>query len=162
MLTPARLRELLSYDPVVGEWRWLISRGNVRCGSIAGTINKSGYRHIGIDGHRYTSNRLAILYMTGSWPVHMVDHKNGITDDDRWDNLRMATNAQNQYNSKLRSDNTSGFRGVSFDKNHNRWRVTIRVDGKERYIGRFATREEGAMAYGKESERLHGEFARKT
>jgi hypothetical protein len=160
-LTHERLLELLHYDPLTGEWRWLVSNSNrVRAGSIAGSIN-NGYRYIKIDGHSYRSNRLAVLYMTGEWPPHLVDHENGQHADDRWENLRPATNAQNTQNSRLLDTNTSGFKDVSFDLRRGKWVAQIRCDGEHNWIGYFSTREAAAIAIAEASEQLHGAFAHK-
>jgi hypothetical protein len=77
-----------------------------------------------------------------------VDHINGNTLDNRRQNLRPATRAQNSWNSRLRSNNTSGRRGVSFCKMTGRWSALIRSNGKgPKRLGRFATVEEAAAAY---------------
>lgn len=65
MITQERLKELLTYDPATGEFRWIVSRGPNRAGNSAGCIDKAGYRIIEIDGKAYRAARLAFLYMTG-------------------------------------------------------------------------------------------------
>src|SRR4029434_9631151 len=100
MLTAERLREVLTYDPESGLFLWNITTSNrVRAGDIAGnTENHYGYRRIGIDGKLYRGARLAWLYMKGEWPPGRVDHKNRNRIDDRWENLRLCTHAQNVAN----------------------------------------------------------------
>ena len=69
MLTQERLKEVLHYYPETGIWTWLISETHrIHVGDRAGGIKEKGYRTIGIDGKRYRSARLAVLYMTGKWP----------------------------------------------------------------------------------------------
>jgi hypothetical protein len=165
-LTYERLLELLHYDPLTGVWLWLVSRGGVRAGAIAGRnqshdLPNCGYRYIKIDGRMYRSNRLAVFYMTGEWPPHLVDHENGKHDDDRWENLRLATDAQNNQNGELRSDNKSGIKGVRFRKAMRKWAAEIRCNGERHWLGLFTTREEAAIAVAEASERLHGDFAHK-
>ena len=110
MLTQLKLRELFNYDPVTGIFvnRRLAHRAT-------GSITLEGYRTIHVDGERFRAARLAVLYMTGEWPKEHVDHINGFRLDDRWENLREATRSENMRNTKLRSNNTSGTRGVSWN-----------------------------------------------
>lgn len=84
------------------------------------------------------------------------DHLSGATLDNRRSNLRISTPAQNSYNRRRRSSNTSGFKGVFLD--HGRWRASIRR-GKLIHLGMFDTAAEAAAAYDKAARELHGEFA---
>lgn len=88
-----------------------------------------------------------------------VDHINGDGLDNRRCNLRLATAAQNQMNQRRRRDNTSGFKGVRFDRARQRWRAEIRVDGKHIFLGRFDTPVEAHRAYCKAAALYFGEFA---
>lgn len=76
-----------------------------------------------------------------------VDHINRNKLDNRRSNLRSVTRSQNERNKSLRSDNTSGYKGVHWDKSHKKWYAGIRHDGKRIYLGRFATAEEASRAY---------------
>jgi hypothetical protein len=93
-----------------------------------------------------------------------VDHKdgNGLNNRRRGKagNLRFATKSQNQCNARMRSDNTSGFRGVYFDKRRGHWRMHVRIKGKSVVRGGFMNPESAAAAYAKASAELHGEFGR--
>ncbi len=109
----------------------------------------------GADG-RHTSQRMH-TFLTG-WPE--VDHRNGDGLDNRRENLRAATRTQNMANTRLRSNNTSGFKGVSFDNRTARWIAAIRLDGHSYFLGRFDVPEEAARAYDAAALRLFGEFAR--
>jgi hypothetical protein len=93
-------------------------------------------------------------FLTG-WPY--VDHVNGNGLDNRRDNLRPATRAQNQRNARRRIDNTSGFKGVSI--NRGRWQAVIRAGGTPRNLGRFDDPESAARAYDAAARELHGEYA---
>jgi hypothetical protein len=162
MLTQERLKQLLSYDPLTGDWHWIANLAGVLAGYIDSPNDPNkGYRRIWVDGNLYRSSRLAVLYMTGAWPPHLVDHENGKHDDDRWENLRPATHAQNTQNSKLRSTNTSGVKGLCFDKSKHKWRAQINCDGEHYHLGYFAIKEEAAITVAEASERLHGDFAHK-
>lgn len=160
MITAERLRELLHYDPVTGEFRWLVSRGGIRAGSFAGCTTKVGYRLISIDGRCYRGHRLAWLYMTGEWPADEVDHVNLVRDDDRWENLREATHEENLRNYPRPRHNTSGVKGVYWNKKNRKWKAQIRVNRSRIYLGLFDSLDEAAAAYAAASAQHHGEFGR--
>lgn len=160
-LTAQRARELLDYDPETGEFRWKVTRGGVTRGSIAGYIDPDGYRHIRIAGYLYLAHRLAWLITHGSWPTLEIDHRNVKPGDDRIKNLREATRAQNHQNIGVRSDNTSGYKGVSFDRINRKWVARIRVTGgRYKNLGRFPFPDQAHAAYIEAARDLHGEFAR--
>lgn len=89
-----------------------------------------------------------------------VDHKNGNKLDNRKSNLRFATKPQNQWNSKMRINNTSGFKGVSFEKAKGKYAARIRVGSKYFRCGYFCTAIEAAAAYDAAATHYFGEFAR--
>jgi hypothetical protein len=161
MVTAYRLRELLDYNQETGVFTQRLNRTGVKAGAIAGTNHCMGYRTIRLEGRDYLAHRLAWLYMTGAWPTHQIDHINGVKDDNCFANLREATHAENNRNTGRRSDNTSGFKGVIFDRrNGGRWRAYIQKNGRMRHIGGFDTPEEAHKAYCEAAREHHGEFAR--
>ena len=89
-----------------------------------------------------------------------VDHINGNQLDDRIENLRLATKGQNCYNRGRRSDNISGYKGVSWSNKQGRWRARITVGTICKHIGYFGTKEQAHEAYCKAANDLHGEFCR--
>jgi hypothetical protein len=93
----------------------------------------------------------------GEWPSLFVDHKDRDTTNDKIDNLRQATRTQNHGNSKVRSDNTSGFKGVW--PVGNRYRAKITVGQKDIHIGYFDTVQQAHEAYMKAAREYFGEFA---
>lgn len=162
-LTAERLREILHYDPETGLFTWCAHttpRHRTTGGQIAGRRQSRGYIQITIDGRCYVAHRLAWFYITGSWPAAEIDHINGIRDDNRFVNLREATRAQNMANSRRLHSNTSGFKGVSFDKRDGRWRAYIRGNQRRHHLGSFDTPEEAHAAYCAAAAELFGEFAR--
>lgn len=163
-LTQQRLKELVSYNPATGEFVWIGMESKKACvliGKRAGTFHKkSGYWKICIDRRIYKAARLAWLYMTGEWPSGDIDHEDTNRSNDTWSNLRDATNAQNHWNTKKRTTNTSGFKGVTWDSARGKWQARITVNYKMIHLGRFATAEEAAAAYWSAATKNFGEFAR--
>ena len=92
-------------------------------------------------------------------PHEQVDHIDGNGLNNRRENLRIATAAQNQRNAKLRIDNTSGYKGVYFDKRKKKWRGLIKFNQKTIHLGSYATPEAAHEAYCKAAKELFGEFA---
>ena len=159
MLTQSELKEFLSYDPEIGIFTWLKAIGKrVRVGSVAGTYRK-GYIRIGLARKQYSAHRLAFLFMTGLFPPEEVDHINGIKADNRRLNLRQATRNQNMCNQSKRSDNTSGFKGIGWDKVAKKWEASIKHMNQHIYLGLFTTPEAAHQAYIAAAEKLHGNFA---
>lgn len=161
-LTAERLREVLSYNPETGAFTNRVTRSpRAIKGSVAGCTRKSdGYIKISIDRKDYRAHILAYLYMTGEWPVDQIDHVNRDRVDNRWENLRDATNSQNQANAGIRRDNTSGAKGVYWDRAREKWAVQINVKGTHIYLGRFTDVEDAAAAYAVAADRYFGEYAR--
>ena len=136
ILTQARLKEVLHYDPDTGVFtRITKSAQRVNIGDVAGFINNAGYRIIGIDSVQYLAHRLAFLYMTGSFPSHDTDHKYGNKADNRWEKIRSATRQKNARNQKIRSTNKSGVNGVYWVERLNKWLASIEVDSKSINLG---------------------------
>jgi AP2 domain-containing protein/HNH endonuclease len=88
-----------------------------------------------------------------------VDHRSGDTLDNRRANLRLAP-FQNQWNQALHTNNSSGWKGVSWYKRSRRWMAFIRVNGKRHHLGYFADPLDAARAYDIAAVKLHGEYAR--
>lgn len=155
MITQERLKEKLTYSPDTGDFHW------IKSGKKAGTLTLCKYWQIAIDGKTYLAHRLAFLYMTGKFPKEEVDHINMDKIDNRWCNMREATHVENGRNRRITSNNTSGFRGVYFDRGRSPpWRASTSVNGKYKYIGRFKTPELAYMAFTKFAQETYGEFYR--
>jgi hypothetical protein len=89
-----------------------------------------------------------------------VDHRNLNTLDNRKENLRVCTHAENLMNRKKHKDNTSGYKGVDFSKDHNKWRALICINYKRKHLRYYNTPEETYNAYCEASKKYHGEFGR--
>jgi hypothetical protein len=159
-ITAERLRYLLHYEPLTGVFRWRISTSNrMPVGTMAGAYSH-GYCTIGIDGCRYRAANLAYLYMTGEWPTAGIDHKDQDSTNDRWENLRLADQSQNNANSRMRKDNVSGSRGVSWSRSKLKWRAYVSLNGKQFFCGYHDSIEDAKAARDSKASLLFGEFAR--
>ena len=115
------LQQLLEYNQSTGEFTWIVSRGGVKVGAIAGKAMPNGYRQIRVRGRSYYAHRLAWLFAKGEDPMWLtIDHKDGDKGNNAISNLRLADETSQRGNVGLRSDNSSGIRGVHFDKSRNK------------------------------------------
>jgi len=160
ILTADLLREVVYYDPATGVFTWRNRRRQMPAGSLAGTPNPDGYWYIKIDGKRYPAHRLAWLYVYGEWPSGFLDHKDCNKENSCIENLRLASKSQNGANRRQCSHNTSGYKGVSWHRQNNKWSAGTRVNGIRHHLGYFDTPEAAHAAYVDAAKRLHGEFAR--
>ena len=159
MISQAQLKEVLEYNPDTGLFTWKKTfRNRVVVGSVAGCKNK-GYIVIKINRKRHLAHRLAYLYMAGKFPENLIDHINHIRDDNRWTNLRDATTSQNQANRVKQKNNTSGYKGVRWNKTTKKWCARIRYMNKDIHIGVYTTPQEASEAYKKKAIELFGEFS---
>ena len=90
----------------------------------------------------------------------MIDHIDGDGSNNRLSNLRLATHTENMRNIGKASRNTSGFKGVSWHKQRQKWTVRAKAGGKNLYLGLFDTAAEAAAAYDAAIGKIHGEFGR--
>lgn len=163
MIDRKRLFEVLDYDAETGVFAWKIARPRgVKPGDIAGSIDADGYRQVSVDGRVYRIHRLAWLWMTGERPDRQIDHICGDKLNNTFANLRPATHGQNLRNRGAQSNNTSGRKGVSWNKKISKWSVQIGADGRRIHLGFYDENklDEAASAYERAAKELHGEFAR--
>ena len=115
----------------------------------------------GIGGRKSRRTELLHRVILGlSNPLSQGDHGSGDGLDNRWGNLRYASNAQNSRNGRRHADGTSRFKGVSWDPKRKRWQAGIGIDRKRLALGRFKSEVAAARAYDKAALLHHGEFAR--
>ena len=156
VLTQERLRELLDYDSETDVFRWKVNRSNIKAGTITGCrCKKRGYLLIGVDGGIHLAHRLAYCWMTGGWPEHQIDHRNGVRDDNRWTNLRSATHIENCHNLKKSEKNKSGYTGAFYWEDRDVFISSIRANRRRCFLGYFSTAEEAHAAYLAAKARLH-------
>jgi len=162
MITQDYLKERLDYNPETGIWIWKTHYFKSMIGTRAGSLDCHGYRRIGIDYEEYKEHKLAFLYMKGEWPEIGIDHENTIKDDNSWTNLRKANKSQNNCNRGKQKNNTSGFKGVFFDKRDKSYYAQIRINGKCIPLGRSKDPKVCSQLYIEAQQKYHGNFKNKT
>jgi len=154
-ITQSELKKLLHYDPESG----LFTRVNPASETpsnenIVGCEDNNGYIVIWAKGKLYRAHRLAWFYVYGTWPPE-VDHKYHIRNDNRISKLRAASRKENCTNVSLSTKNTSGVVGVYWDKQSQKWKAAVGVDGKSITLGRYFDKFEAICAR-KSSDREYG------
>lgn len=157
-LTRERLLEVMTFDVDTGLFIWQTAGRGRNIGDIAGCLSQQGYRLIGIDGQIYHAHRLVWLLAYGEWPSRDIDHRDRDRDNNRLSNLRLATTAENQWNTVPPKNNTSGHKGVFCLRG--KWMVLIQKNRKRQYVGLFKSFEAACAAYDNAAKDLHGPFAR--
>lgn len=138
-LTQAYLKSIVHYDPETGVFTRKAKTSNrIKAGDIMGCVDSNGYLTASIMYRLYRLHRLAFLYMEGCLPPAHVDHINGIRHDNRWANLRHATDSVNRKNSCRSTANTSGVVGVSWDSRRSKWEAYIKADKRHHHLGRYS------------------------
>lgn len=157
----AKLRALIRYTPADGRFFWLQDRGAFKAGDELCHRRPDGYGSVTVrmEGRKWRIlfSRLAWVLMTGENPKNEIDHADTDPSNDRWANLREATAGQNKCNRKIRKDNKTGLKGVSFHRQSGLWRMRYGSDGKTSY---HSTAEAAAAAYRSTAAHKYGEFAR--
>ena len=117
-------------------------------GKPSGSILGNGYYYSRLSKLRYANHRIiyALHNNTIDFEGKLVDHIDGNKKNNNSNNLRLATNAENQYNSNKQKNNTSGHKNISFSKKLNKYKCAMRIKGKDVYIGCFETLEEAIKA----------------
>lgn len=162
-LTAEHLRQIVHYDPDTGILTWRRappnSKKKAQIGDVAGWEAK-GRIVLTIDGRNYQAGPLIWLYMTGEWPIGLIDHKDNVGINNRWLNFREADRHQNAANSKRQSNNRSGLKGVSWSRAANKWLGRINVHRKPIHLGVFDCKAAAHFAYIVAADTYFGEFAR--
>ena len=165
-LTAEQVRAILDYNPYTGifRWRYRHDRSNSwnakYTGQVAGSRGRVDCVAIAINGSMFKAHRLAWLYMTGKWPTVLIDHIDGNPMNNIFSNLRDANHIQNTANAKrLWRHNKSGFRGVHWRSERQKWYAVIWHKYTQRYLGTFDTPEEASEAYVRAAVALHGNYA---
>lgn len=156
----ARVKELFLYEAKTGLLIRCIKCGNAEAGSIAGSNNGRNFLRVSVDGERYLVHILAWYIKTGIWPSHLIDHKDCDGLNNRWRNLRAASQADNMANKRISSLNKSGFKGVCLDKRRGLYRAEIQKGSFKMFLGYYRTPEDAYAAYLVAAKIVHRKFAR--
>ena len=154
------LREVFSFDPYTGTFTYRVQRGAVTSGSKAGSLHRTGYIALRLNGRSILAHRAAWAMHFNEQPPINVDHVNCDRADNRISNLRPATPEQNQGNRLLSSNNTSGQKGVIFNKRLGKYVAQIRSAGRCKHLGVFDDIETARMAYSSAAQAKFGIFSR--
>lgn len=154
-----RVRELLDYEPLTGILTWRQARGGRRAGAVAGTPNAHGHLQIQIDGRNCYAHIVAWTHMTGAYPTVQIDHKDRDPANNRWLNLRPAPGSGNHWNRDAPRTNTSGHKGVSWDRRQRKWRAYATAHRRQKTFGYFVDIGDAVAAHAIGVAHLHGEFA---
>lgn len=119
-----------------------------RKGDSPKNIN-GGYLKVTIDRKSFLVHRLVFLMHYGYLP-ECIDHIDRNKLNNRPDNLRAADKKLNSWNRSKQKNNTSGSRGVSWNKSAGKWHAYIKVEGKRRHLGLFDCKEEARIRYEQE------------
>lgn len=143
--------------PLVEGWNWYAHvqrRADGKIRAVYAVRDSRGY----VDA-KQKEVRLHRIIMSAPDDL-AVDHIDCNGLNNRRANLRLATRAENNKNSRMRSDNASGFKGVHWNATYGKWNAQIRVNGKRLSLGYFTDIEDASGAYAKASAELHGDFGR--
>lgn len=152
------LRDALDYCPRTGTFTWRITTKNgvAQPGRGAGTINGTdGYVYIKFQRRNYKAHRLAWFFAHGEWPSVDIDHINRVRHDNRIENLRLATEAQNSANKGLDKRSKTGLRGVAWRARQKRYQATF----QNKHLGYFETKEDAHAAALGARKRAHPEHS---
>jgi hypothetical protein len=158
ILTQEYLHTLFDYKD--GSLYWKVKTSNrIKIGTKAGTIAKRGNLNININKKLHKAHRLIFMMHYGYVPK-IIDHIDGNPLNNCIKNLRPATELQNHHNMGISKRNTSGIKGVCWDKSKNKWLARCNFDYKAHHVGYFDKIEEAKKSIELYRNYLHGEFAR--
>lgn len=160
-ITNDYLKEVLKHDIDTGNFIWVKKtspKSRVNIGEIAGNLNNDGYRRIKLNGKKYQEHVLVWFYHYGKFPNEFLDHVDGDKANNRLENLRECSQGENNRNRAIASNNTTGFRGVTFCKQNGKFKATAHFNGEKIHLGYYITDLEASDVVEYNTKLLHGEF----
>lgn len=157
MITQKQCLDLFEYDN--GELYWKVKKGRSVVGKKVGCEDGKGYKVVMVNRKQYRVHRIIYLMHHGILP-DCLDHINNNKADNRIENLRPATVAENAMNQKIRSTNKSGVKNVCWHKYSKKWTVYFWVNNNNKVFGYYDSLEKAKSVAMKVRKELHKEFAR--
>lgn len=157
-LTQDDVKKMFDYRD--GNLYWKTTKRTNFIGKRVGYLQPNGYTRVNIKGNLKYLHRLIFLYHYGHWPKDQIDHIDGDPSNNRIENLREATNTQNNYNKTKYSRNTSGYKGVSWNKSAKKWEAYVTIDGERKYLGIYEDMQDAVQIASNARRVLHVEFAK--
>jgi len=159
MITQDQVKKLFCYDSNTGILTNRIHRSTrSRAGHSIGNSDSGGYLTTKIDSVQYKVHRVIFIYVYGYLPRY-VDHIDGDRLNNKTNNLRQATFSQNQQNTKIMKNNTTGCKGVSWCKKRRMYASRLYFKGKNKHLGYFYDLDVAAQVLRIKRVELHGEYA---
>ncbi|HCT7918305.1 TPA: HNH endonuclease [Pseudomonas aeruginosa] len=152
------MKRIFSYDPETGCLRWKENQQKRFIGRVAGFITHHGYRRVNVGKTKLHAHQIIWLMHYGELPDCEIDHINGMRDDNRLENLRLANQQQNQQNSNVRIDNVLGVKGVRLRPSGN-YQARVKLSDGSRAVKTFRTLTEAVSWLSMQREISHGEYA---
>jgi hypothetical protein len=156
------LNEIFEYKN--GEIYWKIVHpmcNNKKVGDLAGNKSSKVYFEVTIAGSPFRVHRIIWQMFNGPIPEgYYIDHIDGNPSNNKLENLRLANQKENSRNSKKPKNNTSGYKGVHWNKEKEKWQARVMINTITKHIGYFEDLIEAAKAYNEAALKYHGEFAK--
>lgn len=150
---------LYHFDYKDGQLYWKNRTSNRnKLGAKAGSPDKHGYVNICFNYKKHKMHRIIYLMHHGYLPKE-IDHIDGNPQNNAIENLREANRSQQLCNTKLRKNNSSGIKGVCWDKSKQKWLVRVNKDSKNVYMARFDDLELAELVAIEARAKFHGEYA---
>lgn len=141
-----KLQALMYWDDLRGSFINKVNRSsNSLAGEPSGSLRKDGYRAVVIGRYVYLEHRLVWFYFHGVWPEFELDHKDFNKSNNRLNNLRPATRAQQLQHTHGRGG-TSKYAGVGRHKASGKWYATININKKRAHLGLFCSEQDAIIA----------------
>lgn len=157
MISQNELIELFIYSK--GKLFWNKAKQSIKLGQEAGCLDDKGYICVTIKGKNYKLHRLIFLYHHGYLPK-FIDHIDTNIKNNNIENLRPATKSENACNRTKQKNNTSGIKGISWNKKLKKWRVQCNKDGKSFYLGVYSDINDAELTLLNFRVIIHGQYTR--
>jgi hypothetical protein len=156
IITQDYVKQLFEYRDGVLYWKVKHSK-KVNVGEKAGNVGYRGYIRVGFNQKKYSIHRIIFLIHYGYLP-EFLDHIDENKANNKIENLRPATRSENRYNIKKQVNNTSGVKGVCWNKRDKKWQVQITINGKQKTLGQFNNIELADLVAQEARNKYHGAF----